>query len=221
MGIHVLVIDDTRLFREELANSVRRNPWIDRVDTAASVEEALRCVNADRTDVALLNMATHHSGALLHAILSAAPQTRIVALGVSEEEDEVVTYAEAGVAGYLRRQDSLGDLLEVIRSVARGESRCSPRIAGALLRRVATLAAERRSAEVPAHLTAREREIIQLIDDGLSNQEIAHRLCIEVRTVKNHVHNILEKFQVRRRGEAAARMRAARGPSLDGARAGR
>jgi len=86
---------------------------------------------------------------------------------------------------------------------------CSPRVAGALLRRIAALATDGRSDRVPAHLTNREREIMGLIDEGLSNKEIAKRLRIEVATVKNHVHNILEKLQVHRRGEAAARVRAA------------
>jgi len=91
----------------------------------------------------------------------------------------------------------------------RGEAVCSPRVAGALLRRIAALATDGRSDRVPAHLTKREREIMGLIDEGLSNKEIAKRLRIEVATVKNHVHNILEKLQVHRRGEAAARVRAA------------
>src|SRR5256886_10308318 len=81
------------------------------------------------------------------------------------------------------------------------------RSAGALLRRIAALATDGRSDRVQAHLTSREREIMGLIDEGLSNKEIAKRLRIEVATVKNHVHNILEKLQVHRRGEAAARVR--------------
>jgi DNA-binding NarL/FixJ family response regulator len=84
---------------------------------------------------------------------------------------------------------------------------CSPRLAATLLRRVAVLAADRAQPRVEARLTARELEIVELIDEGLSNKEIASRLCIEVPTVKNHVHNILEKLDVRGRAEAAARVR--------------
>ena len=118
--------------------------------------------------------------------------------------------AEAGAAGYLLRSDPLVELVAVIGSVARGETRCSPRVAAALLRRVATLSHERRHQAEPTRLTAREREVLQLVDDGLSNKQIARRLSIELRTVKNHVHHILEKFQVHRRAEAAARFRMAR-----------
>jgi DNA-binding NarL/FixJ family response regulator len=100
--------------------------------------------------------------------------------------------------------------------VTRGEFLCSPGTAATLLRRVAALAAERHTADNGARLTPREQQVVRLIDEGLSNKEIARRLSIEVRTVKNHVHSILEKLQVRRRGEAAARMRAVGASRLSG-----
>jgi len=99
----------------------------------------------------------------------------------------------------------------VVSAAVRGELPCSPRIAGGLLRRVTALAAERWSREEPYRLTAREAEIAQLIERGLSNKEIARTLCIEVSTAKNHVHSILEKLHVHRRVEAAALLR----PALD------
>src|SRR5439155_827652 len=105
------------------------------------------------------------------------------------------------------REASIDDLVTVIESVARGEAICSPRVAAGLLRRVAALAAGHGGDLPRAQLTNREREIVRLIDNGLSNKEIARALGIEVATVKNHVHNILEKLQVHRRGEAAARVR--------------
>src|SRR2546421_13075479 len=132
-------------------------------------------------------------------------------LSVREGEDhgDVLASAEAGAIAYVPREASLEDLVAVIECAVRGEAVCSPRVAGALLRRIAVLATDGRSDRVPARLTKREREIMGLIDEGLSNKEIAKRLRIEVATVKNHVHNILEKLQVHRRGEAAARVRAA------------
>jgi two-component system nitrate/nitrite response regulator NarL len=99
----------------------------------------------------------------------------------------------------------------VVRSVTRGETLCSPRIAATLFRRVAALAADRRVGDERTlrRLTRRERQIVDLIADGLSNKEIAHRLQIEFATVKNHVHNILEKLQVTRRADAVAALRRA------------
>jgi DNA-binding NarL/FixJ family response regulator len=98
-------------------------------------------------------------------------------------------------------------LIATLASVVRDEMACSPRIAAALLRRVASLAVERSPWPSGARLTARELEVLGLIDEGLSNKQIAGRLCIELATVKNHVHNILEKLQVGRRSEAALQVR--------------
>jgi DNA-binding NarL/FixJ family response regulator len=134
----------------------------------------------------------------------------MVALAVPDQEARVLACAEAGVSSYVPREASLADLAAAIESAARGEAVCSPRMTALLFRRVRVLSRVRpEPAEVP-ELTARQWEIIDLIDEGLSNKEIARRLYIEVPTVKNHVHNILDKLQVRRRSEAAARVRGLR-----------
>lgn len=123
-----------------------------------------------------------------------------------------------GVAGFLPRDATLDDLAHTLTKVARGEAVCSSSVAGALLRRISTEAHQR--TVTADHLTPREREVLVLIEQGLSNKQIAQRLGIEVRTVKNHVHNLLEKLRVQRRGEAAARLRSARVPALEVLRAG-
>ncbi|MBI4277602.1 MAG: response regulator transcription factor [Armatimonadetes bacterium] len=207
--MRVLIVDDIRLYREGLAQTLGREADITAIGAVADLREALAAVPEFRPDVLLLHMALPESLAALRALIGAAPHVKVVTLGVTESEDEVIACAEAGAAGYVLREATLEDLVAAIRSVTRGETICSPRIAATLLRRVATLAAERRSWATRAELTPREREILELIDQGLSNKEIARRLFIEVRTVKNHVHHILEKLSVHRRGEAAARLRSA------------
>jgi DNA-binding NarL/FixJ family response regulator len=216
--VSVLIIDDSCLHREALAEVLRRTDWSGTVLTAADAEAALRCIQTSPPDVVLLNMATLGSMAMLEVVVDAAPQAGVVALGVTEARDEVIACAEAGVAGYLLRSETLDDLTATVHSVLRGETLCSPRIAATLLRRVTTLAGERHRPAELASLTPRERQIVRLIDQGLTNKQIAESLCIEVRTVKNHVHNILEKLRVHRRGEAAARMRSARVPVDAGSR---
>jgi two-component system nitrate/nitrite response regulator NarL len=216
--VSVLIIDDSCLHREALADIVRRMDWSGTVLTAADAEAALPCVQTSCPDVVLLNMAAQGSMAMLGAVMEAAPQVRVVALGMTEAQDEVIACAEAGVAGYLLRSETLDDLTATVDSVLRGETLCSPRIAATLLHRVTTLAGERHHPAELAPLTPRERQIVLLIDQGLTNKQIAESLCIEVRTVKNHVHNILEKLRVHRRGEAAARMRSARVPVSAGSR---
>ncbi len=210
--IRVLVVDDTRLFREGLARIVEASGDLSLAGTAADREHVLTAIHDCRPDIVLLRIASPESISMLRAIVEQVPQVRVIALGLMENDSDIIACAEAGVAGYLSREGSVEDLVATVRSVARGEALCSPRIAATLLRRVATLASERQSWTGRAHLTAREREIVRLIDEGLSNKEIAQRLYIEVRTVKNHVHNVLEKLQVHHRGEAAALMRAGRPP---------
>ena len=206
--VRVAIVDDTRLFREGLAHILTREEYVSVAGMAGPLDESLALVRDIRPDVVLLRMATPESLQILRAIAEVTP-AKVIVLGVSESEDEVIACAEAGAAGYLLRDGSVADLVAAVQSVASGETLCSPRIAATLLRRVAALAAERQSLAVLAHLTRRETEIVELIDQGLSNKEIARRLTIEVRTVKNHVHNVLEKLQVHRRGEAAARVRKA------------
>jgi DNA-binding NarL/FixJ family response regulator len=140
--------------------------------------------------------------------LAALDGANVVALAVPDLEADVLTCAEAGVSAYVTREQPISALTETILGVARGEAICSARMAATLLRRIATLAVERRPEPPDRRLTERELDVVGLIDQGLSNKLIAGRLCIEVSTVKNHVHSILEKLQVNRRGEAAARVRA-------------
>jgi two-component system, NarL family, nitrate/nitrite response regulator NarL len=203
--IQVVVLSDIRLYREGLAAILgKRGPVV--VGTAGDSESGVALVSERQPDIVLVDMAMADAAVAVRALLEAAPHAPVVALGVSETEADVIACAEAGVSGYVTRDESVGDLVAALESVSRGEMICSPGIAAALLRRVTALA--RREASAPrTRLTRRELEIVELIDRGLSNKEIARRLSIELATVKNHVHNILEKLQVRRRTEAAARVR--------------
>ncbi len=180
--------------------------------TASGADEAVRALRGQAPDVVLLDMAIPHNEWLVRALVAAVPGTRVVALAVPEIEREVLACAEAGVAGYVTRDASVEDVVAAVESAARGEVLCSPRMAATLFNRIATLALERSPASIESRLTARELEILDLIDQGLSNKEIARRLTIELSTVKNHVHNILDKLNVTRRGEAVARRRAAQVP---------
>jgi len=205
----VLVVADIRLFREGLAEMLRAEPEIEVVATAAGADEAVRALRELDPDVALVDMAIPDNKWLVRALVAAVPGACIVALAVPEIEREVLACAEVGVAGYVTRDGSIEDVVAAVESAARGEILCSPRMAARLFQRVATLALER-SPNIESRLTTRELEILDLIDQGLSNKEIARRLTIQLSTVKNHVHNILEKLNVSRRSEAAARARAAR-----------
>jgi DNA-binding NarL/FixJ family response regulator len=207
--IRVLLVDDTRLYLEALAGILAVAPDIGSVETAIDAESALQQVSAFRPDVILLNTAAACSTEVVEDVARTAIDVPVVALGVGENEEEVIAWAEAGVAGYLFRGSPLSELVPIIQSAVRGETPFPPRLTATLVRRVAALASEHRPATPIDCLTRREFEVLTLIEEGLSNKEIAHRLSIEVRTVKNHVHNLLGKMHVAHRGEAAARLRRA------------
>jgi DNA-binding NarL/FixJ family response regulator len=210
-SIRVLIFSDIRIYREGLAKALHNDRAIVVVGAYAAVRDALEQAADLGPDVVLLDVA--NPDALrevkrVHAGFAGAP---IVALGVLKHDGDVIACAEAGIAGYVFRDASLEDLVASVESAARGELRCSPMVAATILRRVATLAARQRVAPPPPHrVTRREREILELIELGLSNKQIAARLVIEIATVKNHIHNILEKLRVRTRSEAAATLRRAR-----------
>ncbi len=196
-----------RFYRDGLAELFASRPDFTVAATAAGQAEGLERIRELVPDIVLLAVGPAPGAPLVREIVASAPETRIVMVGIADDDPEVLPLAEAGVAGYVTTDASAEEVVGVVESVARGEALCSPRIAAALLERVATLAREQRPQSGHAALTAREQEIVALIDQGLSNKEIARGLRIEVTTVKNHVHNILEKLNVTRRGEAAALLR--------------
>jgi two-component system, NarL family, nitrate/nitrite response regulator NarL len=203
--MRVAIVADIRLYRESLVE-VLTERGVEVVATADS-EAPTDDLGDPRPELVLVDTAVADCTATLRRLAQHLPQADVVAIGVPETEPHVVACAEAGVVGYVPREGSLDDLVDTIRDVARGESLCSLTIAASLLRRVATLAAQQRPDTDP--LTVRELQIIELIHQGLSNKQIAGQLCIQLSTVKNHVHNILEKLQVRRRADAAARVMSA------------
>jgi DNA-binding NarL/FixJ family response regulator len=157
-------------------------------------------------------MATAGGPQLIGSITALDPPPKVVALGVPNAESDVLACAAAGVSGYVTREDPLETMVAAIESVARGELLCTPRMAAALFDQVRVLTSNRLPAGTE-ELTPREREVLGLIEDGLSNKAIGQRLRIELPTVKNHVHNILEKLRVHRRADAVARLHADAGSS--------
>jgi two-component system nitrate/nitrite response regulator NarL len=201
--IRVAILGDIRLTRDALAMLVARDARLEVVavdDPAALARGSVQPVHV----VVLDGAARDRREAMVRELGGiAAP---IVVLAAPDRDDEVIALAELGVVGFIEPDGTLADLVGTILSAAGGEASVPPRIAATLLRQVTSLRERRASADVSV-LTMRERQVVQLIAEGLSNKEIAGRLCIEVATVKNHVHNILEKLEVSRRRDAVERLR--------------
>ena len=206
----VLIVDDSRLYREYLAGVIAAHGVVN-PGVAWDLPSLITAIENMKPRVILFNMATRDNAMLLRQALKLSPTMRVIVLGMSEDdESEIVACAEAGVAGYHLRTESLGDLLILIQKVAAGESLCSPRISAILLRRLSALASQRQPTEKELVLTAREAQILKMLELGLSNRDIADQLCIAVHTVKNHVHSLLTKLGVRTRAQAAALSRTIR-----------
>jgi two-component system nitrate/nitrite response regulator NarL len=213
--LDVFVLVAVRLYRDGIADALERDPRFRLVGSAGALDGA--CDQLDRLGeppaVALVDLGLPEGAGATRALRAGWPGVRIVALAVPEADEEVLQLAEAGVAGIVTREATLAEVLDAVAAAARREVLTSPAVTAVLLRRVAALAGDRRAGEGPA-LTRRERQIVGLIGRGLSNKEIAGTLRIELPTVKNHVHHILEKLRVERRSEAVSVARA-RG-ELDG-----
>ncbi len=207
--IRLLIVTNVRLYREGLARRLSALRDVEIVGTAGGRQQALSLAR-EGADVVLIDVTTPSSLQLIEDLHRELPSTAVVALGLPELETEVIPWVEVGIAGYLPLEGSTEELVQLVHSVERGESLVSPRIAGELIRRVSALAAREMSVEGLVRLTRREREIAALLEEGLSNKEISRRLGIRLATVKNHVHSILNKLHLHRRGQVAARFSAER-----------
>jgi len=205
-SLRVLVVDDSRLYREGLVHLLADGLGVDSsVVAASSLSGSLLQLAMHEPDVVIVNLASYQSDEILAAVAGRRPQAHVVVVGVDDtDQGQVIGCAEAGVSGYVTRDYSLADLIDVVRDVGAGGSHIPPRVSSALLRRVQEVALRRATPACLDNLTEREIQILRLIGAGFSNQGIADELTIELHTVKNHVHSLLTKLGVRRRGEAAA-----------------
>jgi two-component system nitrate/nitrite response regulator NarL len=192
--VKVLVVTEIRLYRDGVADALRRLDGVEDAVTAATGPSAVMSARRSECDVALVDMALPESSQTVQALLTARPSLKVVALGVPEDGPEVVAVAEAGVQGYVSRDDTLEELVAALKGALEGEAACSGRVAAGLLRHIASQARSRRYGEVPIQLTPREREVLRLLQTGMTNKEMARALDLRLSTVKNHVHNVLAKY---------------------------
>lgn len=205
--IRVFLVADVRLYRDGMLHALSEYRGVEVVGAASPLlPDCEHLIQRAAPAVLLIEGSAIREGSLVKRVESIVPGCRVVAFGVIDDEREVVHCVEQGVAGFVSRDAALDQLVEIVQSVARGEFSCTPRETALLLQGVRSLAADRRPG-APSCLTLREQQVIALVDNGLSNKDIAHRLGIELSTVKNHIHNILSKLHTTRRGQAAASVR--------------
>lgn len=200
----VALVVEIGLYRDALARALP-SFGLDVVGCTATGAEAAAMVRSVEPDVVLVDVTRSGGIGTLRELAEAAPETRLLAIAVRDRDPDVLACIEAGAVGYVLRDASLEELADAAHRAVRDEPLASPHVIATLMRRVAALS--NGDPTSVGDLTTRELEVVELIEKGLSNKEIAAQLSIAVTTVKNHVHSILEKLKVHRRGEAASLVR--------------
>jgi two-component system, NarL family, nitrate/nitrite response regulator NarL len=203
--LRLVIVSENRAYREALAQ-VLSSATVTVIGAVPTPEEGLRVIKECSPDIVLLGVSGESGRAALRTFLLVDREVRIVPMGLPADDAELLAWAEAGAAGFVLRDSSLDELRLVLEATSRGEFHCSPALTARFVQRLQMRAADLAVGSPGVSLTPREREIIFHVDQGCSNKEIARRLGIELATVKNHVHHILEKLNARRRSEAAARV---------------
>lgn len=206
--ISLVLIDDNRLLREGIAVLVEAQPGFRVLAASADADEALQKAREARPDVILLDfgLEDHDSLSLTATVHAEVPGARIIVMGLMPLQEDVANYVRAGASGFIMKDASFEDFFATIRAVAGGAEVLPPALTNSLFSQIARNASSGSKARVleSVRLTNRERQVIDLLAEGLSNKEIATRLHIAVHTVKSHVHNVLEKLALHSRLEVAA-----------------
>jgi DNA-binding NarL/FixJ family response regulator len=206
--LRVLVVDDHPIFRFGLAGVLDGSPTIEVVGTCADGDEAVREATRERPDVVVMDLSMPGTGGIeaTRRVVTASPATAVLVLTMLDEEDSVFAAMRAGARGYLLKGATPEDTIRAVQSVARGDAVFGPGVAERMLGYFSSPSGARRSEPFP-ELTDREREILELIAADARNADIAARLVLSPKTVRNHVSNIFAKLHAADRDEAIAKAR--------------
>jgi DNA-binding NarL/FixJ family response regulator len=206
--IALVLIDDNRLLREGIVAMVGTQPDFRVLAASADVDEAMQKVREARPDVVLLDFGLddHDSLSLTATVHAEVPTARVIVMGLLPMHEDVADYVQAGASGFVMKDATFDEFFSTIRAVASGTQVLPGELTNSLFGQIVRDEVGRNRARVieAVRLTPREREVVDLLGEGLSNKEIAKRLGIAVHTVKSHVHNVLEKLSLRSRMEVAA-----------------
>jgi DNA-binding NarL/FixJ family response regulator len=214
--LRILIVDDHPLVRSGIRTFLNSVPGIDISGEAANGKEAVAQALALQPDVVLMDLQMPGAGGEMglngieatHAILDASPHIGVIVLTVFEDDDAVFAAMRAGARGYILKGADQAELLRAIQAVSQGEAMFSPGIARRLVSYFSAFSAAKPSQAFP-ELTDRERQVLDLIAHGLNNPQIAERLTLSAKTVRNHISNIFSKLQVADRAQAIIRAREA------------
>jgi DNA-binding NarL/FixJ family response regulator len=210
--VRILVVHPARLVGSLYTSVFDEKPNMEVVARATTMEEALRKLEGCNCNIVLVSATLPDNGALelTKRIAREYPSINVLVVGLPELKHAILQYVMAGASGYVLQDVTVDNLFKQIQAVQEDKALISPTMAAAFMDHIAELAqiSAQPYLEPDAYseLTPRELEVLELIGEGLTNQEIADRLYIELGTVKNHVHNLLKKLDVTSREDAAAHL---------------
>lgn len=204
--MRVLLADDHALFRKGLAGLLAAEPDLDVVGEARTGKEVLELARELMPDLVLMDIFMPEQDGLeaTRRLKEELPYVRVVILTISEKEETLFEAIKAGAQGYLLKGIEPPELLEMLRGLARGEAAISRGTAAKILKEFSRREPQARPEDSPlTRLTAREREVLAHVSQGLSNKQVAVRVGVSENTVRNHLRNILEKLHLENRVQAA------------------
>lgn len=200
----ILIADDHPLLREALCQVLSKEPDMEVVGKASDGEEAIAMSSRMKPDVVIMDIIMPKFDGIEASkkIKSISPSVAILILTAYDDDNYVLGLLEAGAAGYLLKSARGQDLVEAVRAIRAGESVLHPEIIEKLLKRAILKSTGVIKSRTNELLSEREKEMLKLLATGMGNKEIAHRLCLSLRTVKAHMSNIFTKMNVASRSEA-------------------
>jgi len=203
----ILLIEDNRILRDGIKSLIDKQPDLRVVGSTGGNRDTLDRVRDLKPHIVLVDLGLRNANGVqvVQTLAKELPQTKIIGMGLIPSQLDIVEFVEAGAAGFILKDATTEDVLGTIRAVARGIKILPPLLTESLFTHVVNHALRNGKGKLPnaVRMTKREREIIVLIAEAMSNKEIAGRLNLSTHTVKSHIHNILEKLALHSRLEIA------------------
>lgn len=206
--IRILLIEDNRILQDGIRAVINKQTDLKVVAVSGGHHDTLLQARTSKPHVVLIDLGLRSENGLrvVGRLTRELPEIKVIGMGLIPSRQDVVEFVQAGAAGFILKDATITDALGTIRSVAQGTTVLPPVLTGSLFAYVVDHALRHGKGTLPSavRMTRREREVIVLIAEGMSNKEVAGRLNLSIRVVRSHLYNILEKMALHNRLEIAA-----------------
>ena len=205
--IKLLIIEDNKLLRNGLSAMLKKQKYIDIIATSENNKTTISNIRQLKPNIILLDLGLHNrnSLAVVEFVKKDFPKAKVIVMDIAPVPGDINLFIEAGASGFILKDATFDEFISTIHAVAEGTNVLSPKLSESLFSQIVehALKGDRTKLKEAVRMTKREREVIGLIGDGLSNKEIAQSLNISTFTLKSHIHNIMEKLTLHTRLEIA------------------